>query len=280
MLKKIVSIIVLTFCWSFALADAPVLTMSDLLVKSGTEKQLEARPLAIKVGLRRNLARVPNPDEKTQQAFMRVEDAIDKAYDKDKVMGLLQQRVKDTFSPEELETMDTFLQSTLGKRLTEAENRLADEKAIENIIQNSTVIVKEINKDPERLKIIQSLMEAMGTTEEVVDDALDTSLAIEIALFNATPGRETPPMEVLEKNVEQQRFTIRGRVAQIILASSVSAYRSFSNAELQKYISFASTPVGKKYSRVISDALRKVNKQCAKDMGEIAAEATKRSDNS
>jgi len=280
MLKKFVLIILLTCCWTLVLADSPVLTISDLLVKLDMEKQLETRPLAIKAGLRRNLARIPNPDEKIQRAFRRVEGAIDKAYGKGKVMWLLQQRVKDAFSPEELKTLDAFIQSTLGKRLTEAENRLADEKAIENIMQNSTNILEEANKDPERLKIIHSLIETMGTTEEVVDDALDTSLAIEIALFNATPGREMPPMEVLEKNVEQQRFSIRGRVTQIILASSVSAYRPFSNAELKEYIEFASTPVGKKYTSVISDAMKEVNKQCAEDMGKIAAEATKHSGHS
>lgn len=119
----------------------------------------------------------------------------------------------------------------------------------------------------------------MGATEKAVDSALDFSLAGTIALFNATPGREMPPMELLEKNVEQQRFAIRGMVAQINLASSVSGYRPFSNAELMEYIEFDSTPVGKKYTTVISDAMREVNKQCAEDMGKIAAKATKQSGN-
>jgi len=277
MLNKFVLIIVLTCCWTLVLADSQGLTISDFLIKSGAEKQLEGMPLSLKIGLRKGLARAPNPDKKAQLAFKRVESAIDKAYDKDKVMGLLQKRVKDAFSPEELKTMDTFLESTLGKRLTEAENIMAEEKEIKNIMKNSTTIIREAKQDPERLKIVQSLIETNGAIEKAVDSALDTSLATQIALFNATPGREMPSMEALKKNVEQQRFTLRGMMTQLILASSVYTYRSFSNAELKEYVEFASTPTGKKFSKVLSDSLRAVNKQCAEDMGEIAADTAKRS---
>jgi len=276
MLNKLVLLVVLTACWTLAPADSQGLTISDFLIKSGAEKQLEGMPISLKIGLRKALARAPNPDKKAQLAFKRVESAIDKAYNKDKMMGLLQQRVKDAFSPDELKTMNSFLESHLGKRFTEAENKMAEEKEIDNIMQNSTEILKEANKNPERLKVIQSLIETDGAIEKAVDSALDTSLATQIALFNATPGRETPPMEVLEKNVEQQRFTIRGMMTQLILASSVHTYRSFTHAELKEYIAFNVAPVGKKFSKVFSDSFRAVNKQCAKDMGKIAADATKR----
>ena len=276
MLKKLVLLVVLTGCWTLALADAPALTVSDLLIKSGAEKQMEAMPISLKAGLRSSLARVPNPDEKAKLAFSRVEDAIDKAYGEEKMKRLLQQRVKDAFSPEELKTMDSFLESPLGKRFTEAENKMTEEKEIANIMQNSTKILKEANKDPERLKVVQSLIETTGSIKIALDSALDTSLATQIALFNATPSREMPSMNELEKNVEQQRFTLKGMITQLILASNVYTYRPFSNAELKGYIEFASTPTGKKFSKVFSDSLRAVNKQCAEDMGEIAADATKR----
>jgi len=225
MLKKFVLIILLTGCWTLSLADSQVLTISDLLVKSGTEKQLESVPKFLKVGLRRSLAEAPNPDEEAKQAFRWVEDAIDKAYRKDKMMKLLQQHLEGAFTPDELETMGRYLDSALGKRFTEAANKMTDEKTIEYIFQNSPKIMKEANKDPERLKIIQSLIETTNAVENGLEFALDTSLATQIALFNATPGRETPPMEVLEKNVEQQRFTMRGIITQLTLASSVHMYR-------------------------------------------------------
>jgi len=279
-LKKFVLIIVLTCCWTLSLADSQGLTISDFLVKSGTEKQLEGVPKSLKVGLKRGLARAPNPDEEAKRAFRRVEGAIDKAYRKDKMMKLLQQHLEGAFTPEELETMGHYLDSTLGKRFTEAANKMADEKTIEYIFQNSPKIMKEANKDPERLKIIQSLIEEMNTVENTLDAALDVSLATQIALFNATPGRQTPPMEVLEKNIEQQRFTMRGIITQLTLASSVYMSRPFSNAELKEDNKFSSSPVAKKFSRVMSAAMRKVNKQCAEGMGEIAAKAAQRSGDS
>ena len=280
MLKKIVLIILFTGCWSLALADSQGLTISDYLVKSGMEKQLEGVPKSLKVGLRRGLASAPNPDEEAKQAVRWVEDAIDKAYRKDKMMKLLQQHLEGAFTPDELETMGHYLDSALGKRFTEAANKMTDEKTIEYIFQNPPKIMKEANKDPKRLKIIQSLIETTNAVENGLDFAQDTALAGQIALFNATPGREMPPMEVLEKNVEQQRFTMRGIITQHALASSVHMYRPFSNAELKEDIKFSSSPVAKKFSRVISAAMRKVNKQCAEGMGEIAAKATGRSGDS
>jgi hypothetical protein len=57
-------------------------------------------------------------------------------------------------------------------------------------------------------------------------------------------------------------------------------YRPFSNAELKEDLKFTSSPVAKKSSRVMSATMRKVNKQCAESMGEIAAKAAERSGDS
>lgn len=140
MLKKFVLIIILVSSWPLgALAESQGLTIAGLLETSGANKQIEAIPKSLKIGLRRGLSRgVPNPDKKLQQVFKRVENAIDKAYEKDKMMGMLQQRVKGAFSPEELNSLNAFLESPLGKRITEAENKMVEEKEIENIMQNST----------------------------------------------------------------------------------------------------------------------------------------------
>ena len=277
MLKKLVMIVILASCFPLnSLAETQGLTIAGLLEKSGLIKQIEGMPEGLKLGLRRGLSRGDVPEK----ISARVEGVIDKAFEKDKVIGLLHQRVNNRFSEEELQRLELFLDSPLGKRLTAAENKMADVKEFKKVMDNSTKLVNEVNKNPVRVKLLQSLTEAMGGIERSVESALSVALAGHIALIHATPSMEMPPMEVLEKINEEQRFAITGMLTQLSLASSVHVYHPFSNAELKQYIEFASSPVATKFSIVIGDALIAVNKQCAKDMGEIAAEATRGSGNS
>jgi len=277
MLKKLVFIVLLVSCFPLnALAESHNLTISDVLEKSGFFKQVEATPKGIKIGLRRGISRgAPNADEKTRKAVSRVEDAIDKAYAKEKVFALLHQRIKNKFSQAELRELADFFDSPLGKRFTAAENKMADAKEFEKVMNNSATLTREVNKDPARVKLLQSLTEAMGGIERSVEDALSIALATHIALIHATPGKEMPPIQVLEKIHEQNRFGITGMLTQLHLASGAYVYHSFSNAELKRYLEFASSPAATKFFEEIGDALIAVNKQCGKDMGEIVADAVK-----
>jgi len=273
MLKNLVFILILASFFPLnALAESKDLTIAEVLEKSSLIKQIEGMPEVLKFGLKRGRSKGPAiPDE----IPARVESAIDKAFEKDKVIGLLNQRVNDRFSQEELQRLKAFLDSPLGKRFTVAENKMADAKEFEKVMNNSAKLTKEVNKDPARVKLLQSLFEAMGGIERSVESALSIALATNIALINATPSMEKPPMEVLEKINEEQRFGITGMVTQLSLASSAYVYRSFSNEELKQYLEFASSPVATKFTAVIGDALIAVNKQCGEDMGKIVADAVK-----
>ena len=270
MLKKLVLIVILVSCWPLnSLAEPQALSITGLLEKSGVNAQIAATPQSIKLGLKEAVSKgAPLSGDK----LALIEDAIDKAYAENKVGGLLHQRVEHIFSDEELQKIAAFLESPLGKRIVEAENKLTDEKEMQKTMENAAKLVNEGNKNPARLGLIQSITEAMSTTDKNVNYALSVALALDVAMINATPSMEMPPMEELVQVYEANRFLMTGKVAQIVLAAGVHVYRPFSNAELNQYLEFALSPVGNKYFTAIGDALIEILSQCGEDMGKIVSD--------
>lgn len=252
-----------------AIAEAPMLRGSELLMKSGLNAQLEFLPTNIKSGLAQALAKgLPLPGDKQRI----LENAIDQAYAADTLKSMLGKRVEPLFSIDEQKILLDFLDSPLGKRIVKAETAMADEKVMQTLMEKRSQLVNEVTKNTVRLGLIQSLNDAMNGTKRGVDMAIYTGIALDLAMIGLMPNAAKPPLEEVVKMHQDNRFALTPVIAQFVLAGSMQAYESFTDAELNQYLDFALSPVGKKYFDSIGNELDHVLMECGANLTKIAAQ--------
>jgi hypothetical protein len=156
----------------------------------------------------------------------------------------------------ELQEVLKWLDSPLGERCSRLEEAASTPEALAKIEQYSAQL-RNSPPTAERLDALRRLDSAVRGTEASVWIAIDTQVAVALAILSTLPIEQRAPRAHIAREVEKARPQIEAAVRMQAVVSMLYTYRSLTEAEIHQYLVFATSPVGAKYHAVALAAFKK-----------------------
>lgn len=240
----------------------------QLLQVSSIERVIREMPTYLKQGLDQAKAQgAPIPPE--------VENALKAAADEvfgfQELQGAALTHLQSSLSAEQLADWLAFYRSPLGQKLTAADERAASPAFQSLLMERAPQVMETLSKDPSRMALLQSWLQATDSVEQATTLAMQTGLALEWGLISTMPqAMGNPTFEDLKKHMDEQRFALRAQMAQMSLVHSAAAYHEFSLEELGLMLQRANSPAGKALYRDFSRQLSATLAMRAEQLGQAA----------
>jgi Uncharacterized protein conserved in bacteria (DUF2059) len=234
-----------------------------LMRASGLVRQIEQIPLLVQAGLAQE-------QEKSHalapQAFDFVKDTANASFDEKAIKARVAAHVGSALSDEEMRKVLAWLESPLGRRITKMEEDASTPEAVAEV-QSVGRVMADKYKGTSRVAKMSRLDRATMASERSLDLLLDIQVAMLTAMSGAAAGQDEPSYEEIRQAVNETRGKIRGAVTQGVAVQFLYSYRSLTEAELDRYIRFAESSVGRRYHRVTYEAVHDAVLQSVRTMG-------------
>lgn len=252
--------------------------VQEVYVKSGLEKQMQEVPGSIQASL--DLPpiagdRLPKPP---QQVISLMKSLAPEAFAPEKLKAAMLPEFRAKLKVQDLKTILKWLNSPLGVKCT----RLEEEASTPEAYTESHKYAASLKKSPpsaERLKVIQKFDAAVQATKTTVDIVINVQVALALGINASLPKEQQRPLADISRELEKQRPEIEAAMKTETLVSLLYTYKSLTEAEIQQYINFASSPAGVKFRVVADAALKKALIEGGLRWGKAIGEAMKQANN-
>lgn len=201
----------------------------------------------------------------SESVEQRVEEAVRSAYSARKLHQRVRSYLEGELTGEEVESVLEWLSSPLGERITRLEEEASTPEGYLDRQEISDFLVE--NLPAERLELFQQLDEAVQVSELGFTIGVNTVVAVAEGVALVAPGVESPRSEELRAAMESRREEMTESMRESTLRSFAYTYRDLEVAELDRYLEFAESPIGRKYHAVLSAAYERVLSAAARDLG-------------
>lgn len=250
--------------------------INTLYGKSGMEKQIEQLPMLMQVGFDQAVAVDDRLKTIPRNVIGEMRMSIQTAFAPENIKKAILGECREKLSHDDLKKVLGWLESPIGRQFTQLEEAASTpEKYIE--MQRFASQLKESPPEPERLKLLQQLDSAVKATETNVEVAINTQLAIAIAIAASLPKEQQPTYDNLVAAIEQTRPQIQDAIRIQTLVFALFTYVSVTYAELGQYIEFASSQAGTNYHNATISGFKKAMLEGAYRWGESIADIIKHS---
>ena len=235
----------------------------DLVASSGIERQTQQFVDVV----RTNLATLRESRPIEPAVAERLARAVDAALDAGKMQAAIQADLVAALEPKDAEGALQWLQSPVGKKIT------ALEEAATAPAADGAKPVPAAPPAAPRAARIARLTTALNTVESATDLAVRAQKAIILAMLAILPPdaeRAPDAAEFAEKKRPETRAFIEKATPDIF----EKTYRTLTDEELDQYIAFAESDVGKKYSAATSAAVGRATLKAIEAMGATLKEST------
>ena len=236
-------------CPVFAHSEKKRELVDELLEKSGILVQVEQYTNIIEAGIGQKLMQSPGMQNNPMISSLKA--SKDKAFEKSTIKSNVRSQVKQNLSESNMKKVITWLDSPLGKKITEMEKAASSPSAVQEMM----TVAKKLALDVNRVSIMKRLDKATKQTDMAVEMMINSQLLAMSTLSSisqpGTPVSVNKMMGQLKKSSAQ----MRGVAEQQVVAAFLYAYRDLSEADLNKYIGFAESPYAVKYHEVTTTAI-------------------------
>lgn len=240
----------------------------QLLQASSIERVIREMPNYLKQGLDQAKAQgapIPPEVEKALKA------AADEVFDFQGLQGAAMAHLQSSLSAEQLADWLAFYRSPLGQKLTAADERAASPAFQSLLMERAPQVMETLSKDPSRMALLQSWLQATDSVEQATTLAMQTGLALEWGLISTMPqAMGQPTFEELKQHMDEQRFALRAQMAQMTLVHAAAAYQAFSLEELGLMLKMANSAAGKALYRDFSRQLSATLAMLSEQLGQVA----------
>ena len=220
---------------------------SQLMKMSGLEEQLNQ----IKEHAFANLSDAK--DTLPADVYEAITQAMAEAYDGRKMQEIVSGRLSANLNIEEMRGILNWLQSGLGRKITGLEEAASTPEAFD-AMQTFTRQLQTNPPTPQRLELSQRLDHATNATTMAVDIILLTAYGVAAALDTIMPEDQQTDLDLLRDEIESQRPELTPLMQQMTIASFLFTYQTLGNEEIERYIAFCESDLGKRYNLVVGAA--------------------------
>jgi hypothetical protein len=248
-----------------AAAAPPTPAAVDALMhNSGTWRQLADIEREFGQGLDQTAAGQATPDAQSAAALRH---AFAVAYSPDRLRPAVARELAVALSAEDVETTLAWLATDVGKRIT----RLEEDESASAHSQERRERAPEVvaGLAPDRLARYQRLAQATHASEVAATMLINMSYGLARGISLAMPGTPTQDPEAIRAALQAGRPRIVAMMEVQQLAYSADTYESLSNEDLDNYIAFAESPVGRRYHAATMIALDRAMTDGATEAGRL-----------
>ena len=236
---------------------APAQTISEINKANGFHEML----MGIGPGFTAAVKSAPGtPPQKVQDALA---DAMEGAFDPEKMEAAIEARMADKLSAKDLSDLAAFYASPLGKQVTALEIQASTPAAREaKKIEGAKILGELPSRDPDRLALYRKMMDDISAVDT---GALNMGYAMLSEMLGAA-GKPLPDDQVMAL-LRKQTEGLRRDIDSDAMESAAYVYRDMSMADLKLYDAFLASPAGSRYYDQMQVALGAVMTDEARSFG-------------
>ncbi|VAW90345.1 hypothetical protein MNBD_GAMMA17-444 [hydrothermal vent metagenome] len=243
--KLILALLFLVFSAVGVSAElSKVALVSALMHQSGMDVQIEQIPAQVKAGIR-NSARQGAPMDVV------IQDKLVGALDTQSLNQSVQEYMVEEMSSGEIEQVLAWLESPSGKRVVAMEVRASQP---DTMFKMSKIFETERDR-PGRMARIHRIDEAVLSRERTKDLMINMQVFFGMAMVAESGTTQRASYGQTRYNMERAMAPMWGELEQVVTMMYLFTYQGLSDAELDQYIEFTESPVGRKYNQVLYEGL-------------------------
>jgi len=200
---------------------------------------------------------------------------VKKAYGFLKIKTMLLEQIAENMDALRAREVLEWLESPLGRRITEIEEN-ASTKAVE---RNRAAFAKTIRNnppDPERLDFYRRFEQAVGTAEAVANLIAVSYEGIAKGVNKTMPVGVRLDLDTIERELAQEKNAALQRFRESSKIDFLFTYKDMSDEELEAYVEFAESKVGRWYHGMLFNALNAVQSRVSEEMGKAIVDVITR----
>ncbi len=256
-LKAWLVMLLLTLLPALAYAqDQHEALVQELYVKSGLEKQMQELPRSIQASLDQQPITGDRPPKPRQQVLSVMKDLAQAAFAPESLKAVVLSEFREKLTTQNLKTVLKWFDSPLGIKCTRLEEEASTPEAYAEMRKYANDL-KSSPPTPKRLKLIRQYDSAVKATQTTVETALGSQVALLLAINATLPREQQRSVADISREIKKYRPDIESAMKLETLVSLLYTYRGLTEADVQQYIKFATTPAGSKLYEVGNAALKK-----------------------
>jgi hypothetical protein len=220
--------------------------IQSLYLKSGMNKQVKQIPLLIQANIEQALEKDDRINHLPRHTKSAISGSVQDAFAPKRLKKIITKEVKESMTVKDLNTALKWLDSSLGKKCTRLEEASSTPEALSEV-KKFAAQLKKAPPEKNRVNILRRLDAAVKATETNVEITMNAQLAVAFAVVKSLPLEQQGPLEDIAAQLEKNRPQIEAVMRSQTLLFALYTYQDLTNAELEKYIRFATSPSGDKY---------------------------------
>jgi hypothetical protein len=220
--------------------------IQSLYLKSGMDKQVKQLPHLIRASLEQALEEDDRINQLPRHTKSALSGSVQEAFAPERLKKTIIKEVKESMTVKDLDKVFRWLDSPLGEKCTRLEEAASTPETLSEI-RKFAARLQQSPPAANRLDILKRLDAAVKATETNVEITMNTQLAVAFAVVKSLPIEQQGSLEDIAAQLEKNRPHIEAVMRSQTLLFALYAYQDLTNAELEKYIQFATSPAGTKY---------------------------------
>ncbi|HET9650649.1 MAG TPA: DUF2059 domain-containing protein [Usitatibacter sp.] len=260
---------------SLALAAPPdPARIDELMHKSGLWTQVGAMQEQVRAGssAARRQERSVGPQAMTEAEFEKLAAVTEAAFAPERARKATAAFLARELSAEEVDAMLAWLSSPLGERCIRAEEAVAgaDPAALQ---RDARAVVEALS--PQRRALLERFVAAVHSDEMAVNMMGNMANAVVYGAAAMTPGDDADEaIRLVKKKAEANRPRLIAFFREFMFAQAAWTYRELADEDLERYVTFNESPVGRRLNDAAGRAIDHVVVQAALEIGRsIGADA-------
>jgi hypothetical protein len=183
--------------------------------------------------------------------------AGERAFDGVTLRGSVRTDFSNRLSLAHFVELDRWLDSALGRRITALEDLNADpSRDVAADVQAGLKLYEAAT--PARRKLLEDLAALTRAVDSTTNVIVATTAAMVLGSSRAnSTGAPLPTPEAIREAIEAQRPLIQEQFTVLVQGLFAQTYSPLTDQELQAYVNFVATPVGRDYTLVSLSALER-----------------------
>lgn len=272
MRKLLLAMVVAAGVLSMCPAQSGALTndqlIEDVLLRSGAKRQIEGVWEVMEAQL---AERQTDADPKV---FVQVTEGLKEAYRADALYQAVLNHFRKNFDRDRMLAFQQWLQTPLSQKVTELEKHYSTPEGRQELVKFARKF-RYLSKRPERLALIKRLDTATKASAAAEDISISTIASMMEAINAVLPPDKQADPEQLKKLPENLRARLGDSIQQAMLISYYQTYSTLSDAELEQYVQFYESELGRwaslRWIEALSNALNMAGQDAARKLAKSIA---------
>jgi hypothetical protein len=196
--------------------------------------------------------------------------AAQQSFDSEKIRSKVHAALVRSLDPPLIQQVMRWFETPLGRKITALEHAASAPEAFKEI-QNFADQLKSDPPRASRLALVERLDIASGASEKAAEIRILSFLATFTAMNQVKPEDQRIDTQGLRREVEARREEILSHNKMMTKVGFLYSYRSLSDADLERYVSFSESEPAKTYDDQTYEALKAALLGAISAYGKVAA---------